>query len=209
MGFASVASVARVRVRGLGLDPDRTHGARPSWQSSCSWVGSTPGAGTVIKLITRLQKGRGWGGGRGWKIIRKRIVTLFSCRPTDATSWLRCCTGCPSLKKKLGCPSLKATQKSRVALKQNIQLSAGHRSAGLRAGMSPATPCRSAPGTCTHPQDVRKDGIGAKAGLGWHQMAKSSLLARGWDAADSVRRGLPRCEGSWGSCPMLAAPPGR
>lgn len=59
MGFASAASVARVRVRGLGLTPGRTHGARPSWQSSCPRAGSTPGSGTVIKLITGLQKGVG------------------------------------------------------------------------------------------------------------------------------------------------------
>jgi len=49
MGLASAAGVARVcvGVRGLGPNPDRTQGARPSWQSSCWRAGSTPGAGTV------------------------------------------------------------------------------------------------------------------------------------------------------------------
>lgn len=47
MGFAAAARAARVRVHGLGLNPDRTQEARPSWQGS--GAGLSAGAGTVIK----------------------------------------------------------------------------------------------------------------------------------------------------------------
>lgn len=57
MGFAAAARAARVRVHGLGLNPDRTQEARPSWQGS--GAGLSAGAGTVIKLMTRLQKAVG------------------------------------------------------------------------------------------------------------------------------------------------------